>query len=232
MVLLSTGLFLYYISRDRWISGSFAFVNAVLVFYGIYQFIGFTELKEDLLRGAREWIVQSCLTLKNSADRVLSDGPRAIRTRRLLWDTLCGCLAVLQVLSPGLASGSPAEQQSPISIENQKAGTTDWIITRPAGHHEIEGYASATSVNRGETIRLFVNTTAPSYRLTVYRMGWYGGLGARQVLGPISRPGRQQPEPYRDQATGLAECHWENPFLLTIPSDEQYSTDWLSGYYL
>ena len=232
MVLVSMGLCLYFFSRGRWISGSFALVNACLVFYGVHQFIGFAELKEDLVRGFSEWVGQSLLRLRHFPNRGLRHGPRAVQTRRLLWDTLCVCLVFLHVLSPRLALGNQVERQSLISIENQKAGTADWVITRPARRHEIEGYATAASVNRGETIGLFINTTAPSYRLSIYRMGWYGGFGARQMLGPISRPGREQPAPYRDQATGLVECHWKDPFLLTIPSNEQDSRDWLSGYYL
>lgn len=232
MVLVSMGLFLCYFTWGRWISGTFALMNAILMLYGIRQFIGFAELKEDLLQGWRERIVRSFLWLHQSAGWALNRGSRAFRAGRLSWDTFCVCLAILELSSPRLASGGPIEQHSPVSIENQKAGTANWAITKPARYHEIEGYASATSVNRGETIRLFVNTTAPSYRLSIYRMGWYGGLGARQMLGPISRPGREQPAPDRDQATGLVECHWENPFLLTVPSNEQDSTDWLSGYYL
>lgn len=232
LVLLSMSLFLSYFNLGRWISGAFALVNSVLMVYGIRQFIGFAELKDDLFQGWRRRIVNRLLRLQQFAGWIFSYGLRAFRAGRLSWDTLFVCFVIVELSSPPLTLGSPLEQYSPISIENQKAGTADWVITKPARHQEIEGYASATSVNRGEAIHLFVNTAAPSYRLSIYRMGWYGGLGARQMLGPISRLGQQQPAPYRDQATGLIECRWENPFVLTIPSNEQDSTDWLSGYYL
>jgi len=48
-----------------------------------------------------------------------------------------------------------------VAIENQKAGTPDWDIRTPALAREIEGYASKTSVNGGESIDLFVSTPDP-----------------------------------------------------------------------
>ncbi|MEK0196055.1 hypothetical protein WME70_32240, partial [Microcoleus anatoxicus PTRS1] len=65
------------------------------------------------------------------------------------------------------------------ALENQKPGTADWQLTNPAIKREIEGYASLTSVNRGESIKLFVNTNDPNYTIDIFRMGWYNGLGGR-----------------------------------------------------
>lgn len=73
---------------------------------------------------------------------------------------------------------------NPVQLENAKPGTAAWQLTSPAQYREIEGYASLTSVNRGGTISLFVNTIAPTYTIEIYRMGWYGGLGGRQLLAP------------------------------------------------
>ncbi len=85
--------------------------------------------------------------------------------------------------------GEPPPPNDPtlnaITRENQLAGTTEWNLTSPATNREIEGYASATSVNHGEPIRFYVNTTARAYTIDVFRMGWYGGLGGRRVMDPI-----------------------------------------------
>lgn len=120
---------------------------------------------------------------------------------------------------------------NPIVAENVRPGTRDWLLERPANAREIEGYASATSVNRGESIGLYVNTAATSYLLEVFRMGWYQGLGARRVAGPISLPGRRQPMPGRDDETGLVDCAWVEPFELATqnPTDPD---DWPTGVYL
>jgi hypothetical protein len=95
----------------------------------------------------------------------------------------------------------------------------------------IEGYASAASVNRGGQIGLFVNTSAPSYTMDVYRLGYYGGLGARRMLPTITRSASTQPGCPQDPATGLIECNWGNPYVLNIPNSSD-PTDWMSGIYV
>jgi hypothetical protein len=114
-------------------------------------------------------------------------------------------------------------------LENQKPGTEDWQLTNPALKREIEGYASLTSVNRGEEIQLFVNTKEPNYIIDIFRMGWYNGLGGRRMDDPIIRKGIRQPPPIEDEASGLIECHWQDPYILRIPDREN---DWISGIYL
>lgn len=118
-----------------------------------------------------------------------------------------------------------------IQMENLKPGTTAWKITAPAIYHEIEGYASATSVNRGQDIGLFVSTVAGFYFIEVFRMGWYGGAGARQMMPPALRLGKLQPKPTPNPETGLMECQWDDPYVLHIPSTPD-PTDWASGVYL
>src|SRR6266852_1111877 len=67
---------------------------------------------------------------------------------------------------PALAATTPTQN------ENAKAGSSDWELVNAARSGEIEGYASRTSVNRGEPISLFVNTTDPTYSIDIFRMGW------------------------------------------------------------
>jgi hypothetical protein len=115
------------------------------------------------------------------------------------------------------------------ALENERQGTVDWEITSPALAREIEGYASRTSINRGDAIDLFVSTLDPSYTIDVFRMGWYGGAGARQVAKPISRPGIRQATPPPDARTGLVECRWRDPYRLVT---RDRSAPWPSGVYL
>jgi hypothetical protein len=111
--------------------------------------------------------------------------------------------------------------------ENERPGHVGWLPNKAARNGEIEGYASRTSVNRGETIAIYVNTAEPSYRLEVFRMGWYGGKGGRRVHSRILE-GRVQPPPVTDPETGLVECRWEDPYKITIPT----TSEWPSGVYL
>ncbi len=124
------------------------------------------------------------------------------------------------------------QKNNPTIVENIKKGTTNWQLTNPASKKEIEGYASSTSVNRGEEIQFFVNTKEPAYKIEIFRMGWYGGAGGRQMAAAITRKGVKQPAPTIDQVTGLIECDWNQPYVLKIPDEPQDATEWASGFYL
>ncbi|MEG4807797.1 hypothetical protein QUA82_09205 [Microcoleus sp. F8-D3] len=85
-----------------------------------------------------------------------------------------------------------------------------------------------TSVNLGGKIKLFVNTKEPNYTIEIFRTGWYNRLGGR-MNDPIVRKGTRQPPPREDEASGLIECDWKDPYILRI-SDR--TEDWISGIYL
>ena len=234
MVGMSAVLGIYYASQTRWISGTFALVNAALLLYGIKQFIGFAEFRQDLWLSAQERFKSAALSevptrmQEWTASRVgflRCAVFQAFRDRYSPRHAVLSILIALEALSPALVAGAEPSL-NPIQLENQRSGTSAWMVAKPALRREIEGYASTPSVNQGQTIRLYVNTTAPRYRLNVYRMGWYGGLGAREVLAASEHQGRRQPEPFRDPESGLIECRWEDPILLAVPGS------WPSGYYL
>ncbi|HEU4684555.1 MAG TPA: N,N-dimethylformamidase beta subunit family domain-containing protein [Nitrospira sp.] len=237
IVMLSTTLGLYYLSKMQWISGSFALANAGLFLYGIRQFIGFTELKQDLLADAKEvWARTDMPAAAKEGHRRARTVWLSLRTATLhmlrapsqvLWLVFIAA----QLLSPSRANGAPPQGLNPIQIENLKPGTSTWLLTKPARRREIEGYASAPSVNQGQRIKLYVNTAAPSFRMAVYRMGWYGGLGAREVQAAVRYQGHRQPDPYREPETGLVECRWDRPIELAIPGATEQDR-WPSGYYL
>src|SRR2546425_2431246 len=48
------------------------------------------------------------------------------------------------------------------------------------------------------SIDLFVSARDLRYTIDVFRMGWYGGAGARRVAGPIERSGVMQEMPAPD----------------------------------
>jgi len=117
-----------------------------------------------------------------------------------------------------------------IQLENEKPGSMDWILSKPAIDREVEGYMSRTSVNKGQRISLFYNVKSipqmpPNVTVDVYRTGWYGGVGARKVLGPIQISGIYQtmPKPQRD---GLIVCQWRDPYII------ETNNSWTTGVYL
>jgi hypothetical protein len=124
-----------------------------------------------------------------------------------------------------------AAAQNPVVIENQQPGTTDWQIlwgsaATDAGG-EIKGYASATSINKGESITFYVSVNpAQTYTVDVYRMGWYQGLGGRLMQHIDTISGVPQPTCPTDATTGMIECHWAPAVTLAT------QTSWTSGIYL
>ena len=139
-----------------------------------------------------------------------------------MWRAILGHSLLFLVGLCGLVTSARANETQ---TENANPGTTAWQITSPAYHREIEGYASLTSVNVGGSISFFVSTGDSTYTMDFYRIGWYGGAGGRELLGPISLPGSVQPTPSPD-AYGDIECNWTASYALTVP------TNWVSGVYL
>ncbi len=132
------------------------------------------------------------------------------------------------VPSPTPAATTTPAGTNGIVAENALPGSSDWAITKPSvAGHLVEGYASATSVNIGGQINLFVNTApASAYTLDLYRMGWYGGAGARLVLHVAGLAGISQPACPQDPIRRTVSCAWTNPYALSVP------TAWRSGVYL
>jgi len=122
---------------------------------------------------------------------------------------------------------------SPTVLENQQPGSGNWRMwlrgIAPADdvNQQIKGYASATSLNKGESITFYVTVNpAQQYTMDVYRMGYYQGLGGRlmQSIGPLQ--GVAQPACPADASTGLIECNWTASYTLTVP------TSWTSGVFM
>src|SRR5262249_2451227 len=111
---------------------------------------------------------------------------------------------------------------NPIICENLKPGNpaSEWDI--PGGDSNIEGFATEISVNIGETINFKVNTDSSNYRLDIYRLGYYGGNGARKVatIAPSAYLPQAQPGCLMDAATGLIDCgNWDISASWTVPAD-------------
>src|SRR5690606_9110900 len=86
-----------------------------------------------------------------------------------------GQTAVAQVDVTVTGLNEPAV--NPIVAENQKPGSpeSEWGTGGPDPN--IEGFPTDISVDQGGTISFKVNTAATDYRIDIYRMGYYGGMG-------------------------------------------------------
>jgi Abnormal spindle-like microcephaly-assoc'd, ASPM-SPD-2-Hydin len=141
---------------------------------------------------------------------------------------------IVVLLAQGFAStltAAPthADTLNPIQIENQQPGDPTWDdFASVAQQDAISGYASPISVNHGQSVDFYVTTTASSFTMKVYRMGWYGGAGARLMttIGPLT--GVHQAVPSPDPVTGMVSCDgkWQKTTTLNVPST------WVTGVYL
>jgi hypothetical protein len=124
---------------------------------------------------------------------------------------------------PAVASFDPCDPVvNPVACENSKPGTADtvWDISG-AGDDTIQGYATDISVNVGQTISFKIKTTASNYTIDVYRLGWYGGLGARKIASvtPSATLPQTQPNCITDPSTQLYDCgNWAVSASWAVPA--------------
>lgn len=121
-----------------------------------------------------------------------------------------------------------AQSINPVAGENLCPGTTAWRPDHPLGaEHAIEGFSDPISIDVGKRIKLYVSTTAPSYSLQIFRLGWYQGSGGRLMETFAQIRGRRQPAATIDPITRTVSCsNWQDPVVLNVP------TNWVSGVYL
>jgi hypothetical protein len=109
--------------------------------------------------------------------------------------------------------------------ENSRAGDPHWRIRHRGEPNAMLGYAGPSSVLPGESITLFASTTARSFTVSAFRMGWYGGDEARLMWKSGTVRGHRQRGPSLIEPTRTVEARW-GPSL-TIPTH-----DWPAGSYL
>ena len=111
---------------------------------------------------------------------------------------------------------------SAIAAENAKPGTPEsqWLIDNQDS--SIEGFTSQFTVDHGQRIDFKINTPATDYRIDIYRLGYYGGDGARQVASiteHLASP-QVQPAPKFDPSLNLVDAgNWSVSGSWNVPAD-------------
>ena len=136
-------------------------------------------------------------------------------------------LVVLSVPQPftrtvSAASDPCATPANPIACENSKPGSAQsgWDLPDGLGSATIEGFAADISVNVGDRVAFKVNTNASAYRIDIYRLGYYGGLGARKIatVRPTAPLPQMQPPCAFDTNTRLTDCgNWLESASWMVP---------------
>jgi len=157
---------------------------------------------------------------RSAASRAL---PRVARALGAVSLTALG-LFLSTALGSGaeLAQAAPCDPpiQNPIVCENSKPGNpqSEWDVSG-GGDPNIQGFATDISVDQGQTVHFKIDTTYSAYHLDIYRMGYYGGDGARKVATVPGLAQNQDPC-LDDSTTGLIDCgNWAESASWAVPAD-------------
>ena len=166
-------------------------------------------------------------------------------SRRLMLGRRWAAIAAIAAAAALAMLATPAVGRAdtgPVPSENALPGTPGWYMpTAPVGSAadqyagrvtSIDGWIWPLSAAPGERVDLHVGTVSGvRYRVEFYRLGWYGGAGARLISCLPSCSGDQagvsQPlPPAPDPATGMVRTSWSITDSLTVPAG------WPSGTYM
>ena len=121
-----------------------------------------------------------------------------------------------------------------VARENRLAGTDAWQLAKRGAPEAIAGFADKVSVRPGEPFQIFVSTTARSFQVTAFRMGWYGGKRGREIWRSAEIKGAVQAAPVVAKGVNMVTAPWgpsatvqthgwpEGCYLLKLTSDEGY----------
>ena len=135
-------------------------------------------------------------------------------------------LAALALLAPSIRGQSC--QSNPIVCENELAGSpsSEWDVSG-SGDSSLQGFATQISVNKGETVHFKVDTTAATFQIDIFRLGYYAGQGARRIATLSNITGRDQANCMTVGSTGLIDCgNWLESASWSVPATA------VSGIYL
>ena len=145
---------------------------------------------------------------------------------------ILGNALVISLLSALPAQAAPCDPPitNPIACENTKPGNpqSEWDVSG-GGSSNIEGFATDISVDQGQTVQFKIDTNSSNYRIDIYRLGYYGGMGARKIatVEPSAALPQNQPNCLTNSTTGLVDCgNWGVSASWAVPSDA------VSGLYL
>ncbi|HEY6530972.1 MAG TPA: N,N-dimethylformamidase beta subunit family domain-containing protein, partial [Acidimicrobiales bacterium] len=148
--------------------------------------------------------------------------PAPRRARRLVGGALLAIVVAVAGL-PIITATPAAAAPNPVSIENALPGNpqSEWDING-AGDGSIQGYTTDISANVGGTVQFKVDVEQNAeFRIDIYRLGWYGGNGARKVATiPSSQTTSTGQNPcLSDPVSGLVDCgNWSVSATWNVPS--------------
>ncbi|QFZ18007.1 DUF4082 domain-containing protein [Saccharothrix syringae] len=130
-------------------------------------------------------------------------------------------IVVVGVFRAPEAAAAPCDAPvvNKVACENTKTGTPDWQVTYR--DDSILGYTTDISAAPGDQVDFKMLTSASSYYIDIYRLGWYQGVGAH-FKERITREKAQNQDPCLRGTDGsaLIDCgNWEVSLSWKVPLD-------------
>ncbi len=120
------------------------------------------------------------------------------------------------------AVAADAPPTNDIQAENLLPGNpeSEWQVSG-SGDPSIQGYTTDVSADRGGSVsfKVDLDATVPEFHIDIYRLGWYGGDGARKVATiPASQTTSTDQPSCLDDLTGLIDCgSWSVSATWAVP---------------
>ena len=155
----------------------------------------------------------------NGLARSRSGGLSALAVALL---TVAATLGAGGVVAPDTAAATTyacPSVQTPsgyVQAENARPGTSAWRLQAGRRASRLQAYADRVSVSCGQSVRVFVSTRARRARLIAYRMGYYNGAGAREVLRTAWFRTHRQRAAVVDPTTHMARARWRVSTSFTV----------------
>ncbi len=147
------------------------------------------------------------------------------RVSKSSWLSRFGAIAIVLLGFGAHVHAQCGNSSNPVVAENCLAGSpsSEWETkTFDKGDPSIQGFSTDISVNQGGTVHFKIDTNASAYTIDIYRMGYYGGMGARKVtsITPSAHLPQTQPACLSDTSTGLTDCgNWAVSASWQVPSN-------------
>lgn len=146
--------------------------------------------------------------------------------------------------TPSITSSAPTGTPTLLAAPTPTPAATQKLVEKPSSGWKIfgatprfgispgtralgplEGYANQASIAADQSVDLYVSTTAKRWRVTAYRMGWYGGKQGASVWQSGWQPGRAQAKPQTVGSTHTPTAPWKKSLTVTTQG-------WRPGSYL
>ena len=125
---------------------------------------------------------------------------------------------------PAPSHGAAPADGLDVAAENALPGTPGWRARPSTSPQAPSGYLDHDAVAPGEPVVLRASSRTGAVRVRVYRVGWYGGAGARLVLDRRDVDVLAQPAPTELEPTGAVTAPWR-------PVATLGTAGWPPGFY-